>query len=182
MLGKSRIRNLLGADLSEYQLKDELFDIDIRGKRIPVSFWKGIIKNSEADTVSYDEDGVTMVCHRLGKGKVTWCPSMIELGAWHNDISALAAFLTEYVASDASYGPVRFDSFYPGILMRTLKSGGRYLTFICNKSGEDRAVRLKHDGFAPSVIYGQASIRKSVLKLSPEESAVIIWNKHIKTR
>ena len=182
MLGKSRIRNLLGADLSEYQLKDELFDIDIRGKRIPVSFWKGIIKNSEADTVSYDEDGVTMVCHRLGKGKVTWCPSMIELGAWHNDISALAAFLTEYVASDASYGPVRFDSFYPGILMRTLKSGGRYLTFICNKSGEDRAVRLKHDGFAPSVIYGQASIRKSVLKLSPEESAVIIWDNHTKTR
>ena len=178
MLGKSKLRNLLGADLSEYLLEDELFDIDIRGNKIPVSFWKGIIRNSEAETVSSDEDGVTMVCHRLGKGKVTWCPSMIEQGAWYGDREALSAFLTEYAATDASFGPIKFDRRYPGIMMRTLQSHDRYLTFICNKSGEKKLVGLEHKGYTPTVIYGKPETRKSGIRLSSEESAVILWNKN----
>lgn len=176
LLKDSKLKRLLGADLSEYKLKAERFDIDIAGERLPVSYWKGLIKNDSAEIVADDADGITMVRNRLGKGEVLWCPSMLEHGGWHADNAPLAAFMARYVVTPASYDPVTFAERYPNVLIKSLESDGLYMTFVCNKNGQAMTLKLKHGKLKPRTIYGENRVINSQLMLAPEESVVILWS------
>ena len=177
MIKNSKLQNLLCAELSEYILKGEKFDMEINGLWYPVSYWKGLIDNVSAEVMSEDEDGVTMIRNRYGKGEVLWCPSMLELGSWHNDGAPLADFMKRYVLTEESYSEISFDSYYPDVLMQSLKSGKSLMMFICNKGDEKKNIRLKCRPSVsdPVTVYGRAVISDSSISLSPEESAVILW-------
>lgn len=117
--------------VSEYILKGNLFDLDIGDITLPCHMWQGSFAGSDEPVKTF----------RYGRGKVVWVPSNVAMGAWETkDFAPLSSFL----ASVLEYEPtsVQFDSYHPGLIMRTLKSG-KSKVFVCvNKSGETVQVKL----------------------------------------
>lgn len=177
MMGDAKLKDLLGADLSEYKLIADKFDVNVAGKNMPVSLWKGLIRNDTAEVLSEDSDGITMISNKYGKGEVLWCPSMIEHGGWHGDNAPLADFISRYVVDKTSFAAITFAERYPDVLIKSLESNGRYMTFICNKSGEKADIELKHGKMKARTIFGKSEVSGFKIALEAEESVVLLWSK-----
>lgn len=133
-------------EVSEYILKDNVFDLKAGDQTLPCHLWQGSFAGSNEAVKTF----------RYGKGKVVWLPSNVAMGAWETkDFAPLSALLDSMLDYDRS--SVRFDGYYPGLMMRTLKSGKDTVVMCINKSVETVTVPLKGLGGASEARKIQAS-------------------------
>ncbi len=118
-------------EVSEYILKDNIFEIKAGDQTLPCHLWQG----------SFAGSNEAVKVFRHGRGKVVWVPSNVAMGAWETkDFAPLSEFLTSVL--DSAPASVQFDSYHPGLIMRTLKSGKDKVVMCMNKSGESAQVKL----------------------------------------
>lgn len=154
-----------GTSVSEFILTDDIFTVSAAGQTLPCHLWQG----------SFPDSKEVMNVHRYGKGKVVWLPSNVAMGAWETkDFAPLSALLDSMLDYESS--SVRFDGYYPGLMMRTLKSGKDTVIMCINKSGGTVTVSLKGlgGGSEEKQIYASegTSFRKGRLVL-PSDGLVV---------
>ena len=124
---------LFGDNVSEFILKDNLFDLKVDGYTLPTHLWCGSLAGQQGAV------GV----HTFGKGKVIWLPSTVALGAFvSGDYRPLSDYLVSVLPHPTSI--ISFDKHYSNVLMRTLRSGKETLVICINKSKQQETIQLNN--------------------------------------
>ena len=172
--------NLLGGNISEFKLVDNLFNTNIEGMTLPTHLWRGFIVPTKGREVS-NQDGRTIALRNaIGKGEVIWIPSLIGLGSRiKGDYSELALFLNLELKGSLTNAPIRFEKIQSKVLMKSMQSGSSLITMLVNKSNVERTITLSlsNSNLKPTVLYGNlgGSVSGKVVKIKPEETIVIEW-------
>ncbi len=181
------LENVFGGNIKEFKLIGDQFWIDLTEPKLvlPSHMWRGTIKTMTAKTIGSSDNETTAVRNTFGKGEVIWVPSLIGLGARkRGEYGPLSALLSAETVKSLNNVPFRFRDHQPGMLMKTMQSGGDYITIIINKSAEKRMVPLivKKENAKPSVLFANkgGSVNNKTVTISPEETIVIHWSYPVK--
>lgn len=158
----------LGAEVSEFRLKSDLFNLQVGKHSLPVHLWEG----------SFAGTGEPVHRYGYGKGRVIWIPSCVSLGAWVADsYKPLSDFLISEIP--VSENAICFKRGHmPGMLLRSLESQkGRVLVCI-NKSGDKQRLSFSGVSGRPEVLFAsQANAEGTVASLSDEGILVLLYSK-----
>jgi len=147
-------QELFGGNISEFEIKENLFHLQIKNTQLPVHAWQGTIAFGKEDNYELIHE------NPYGKGKVIWLPSCVALGAWvSSDYNDLSAFLISKLP--LSNRTISFDGHYDNLLMRTLTSGKDVVVICINKSGYEEKVQLRNIDLnrKNEIIYADAGCR-----------------------
>lgn len=170
--------NLLGGNIREFRLIEDIFPVRWNDQSIPAHLWQGYILPLTGKIETDSEHGPLAVRNTMGKGEVLWIPSLMGLGARiSGDYEPLSGFLR----SELHSGPVpRFKTFTEDIFMKTLVSGSSAITIFISKRTEPAQVQVDFGGkkLTGKIIYSNksAGLDGTAVRISPEETVVVVWN------
>jgi len=171
---------LLGGNISEFKVVDNLFELKMGQVNLPAHLWRGFISNNTAEILSTVDGLPVATRNHFGKGETLWIPSLVGLGARLADNSQLAGFLKNELKTNFENAPYCFASQQKGCLMKTLQSGNSFVTVVVNKSNETKNIELQiaKTEQKPEILYAEKSgaVSGKIIKISPEETVVIVWN------
>jgi beta-galactosidase len=170
---------LLGGNISEFKVVDNLFEVKLGQVNLPAHLWRGFISNNTGEILS-TVDGLPVATRNgFGKGETLWIPSLVGLGARLADNSALAGFLKNELKTNFEKAPYFFAAQQKGCLMKTLQSGNSFVTVVVNKSTETKAIEIKSNEKSkqPKLLFAnkKGTVSGQILTISPEETVVIEW-------
>jgi beta-galactosidase len=176
------MERLLGGNISEFKVVDNLFDLKIGENDLPAHLWRGYIDKKSGQVISSD-NGIPVALRNFHENGVTlWIPSLIGLGAWIDDNSELAKFLKTELKTNFERSPFSFTCQQKGTLMKTLQSGNSYITILINKTAETKNIELQvaNQKLKPEIIYADKSefVSANSVHISPEETVVILWKQN----
>lgn len=177
-MGDWDLGEAFGAGISEFAVTDRYAPLpEFNGIRLDTHLWKGILIPETAAPFLKDGDMAIASFNKYGKGSVMWFPSMIDLGCRCRKEYELAAFYAEVLSSDI-VAPVSFVKPSPGIYLRTMKSGGKYIGIVINKRNETVKTAFKSGLSHPEVIFAShgGSVKNSKIIIHPEETLVCVWD------
>ncbi len=173
------LASLLGGNISEFKMVDNLFSMNIGQVVLPAHLWRGYIDNSSAEVVSTNNGKIVATRKKSGNGETLWIPSLIGLGAYIDDNRGLADLLAVELKTIKDDLPFTFASHQKGLLMKTLKSGNSIVTVIINKSKDKKKVELKtkYSTKKPAVLFADkmGTVNGFSILIHPEETMVIEW-------
>lgn len=156
---------LFGDNISEFILKDNLFNTEIGEYKLPTHLWYGKMANKESPAIQ----------HSFGKGRVIWLPSTIALGAW---VSKDYKPLSDYLFSVLPHSPeaIYFDKHHENILLRTLKSGKETLIICINKSKQQQSIILQNLPISKNIknIYSNPNCKMDGNKLIMSSEGILV--------
>jgi beta-galactosidase len=171
--------SLLGGNISEFKVVDNLFNVNLGQIEVPAHLWRGFIRNNTGKVISSADGEPVATRHQFGKGETLWIPSLLGLGARLGDNENLALFLARELKLNIDNFPFIFSTQQKGLLMKTLQSGNSYLTVLVNKSKEIKhfALKVSNKSFRSKLLFAN---RKGIvvdqnITISPEETLVIEW-------
>lgn len=171
--------NLLGGNISEFKVVDNVFDLEIDQVVLPAHLWRGFIRNNSAKVLSSVDGEAVATRHQLGKGETLWIPSLLGLGARLGGTEKLAQLLALELKESLSHAPFVFESQQKGLLMKTLSSESSFVTVVVNKSKDKRRIplNLKDQSKKPAVLFADknGTVSSQTVSISPEETMVIEW-------
>lgn len=171
--------NLLGGDISEFKVVDNLFDLKIDKLTMPAHLWRGFIHNKSGKVLSTIDGQPVATRYQFGKGETLWIPSLLGLGARLGGTDKLSQFLALELKSNFRKAPFVFASQQKGLLMKTLQSGSSFVTVVVNKSKDIKQIPLVlHDqSIQPVVLFAdkKGTVSSQTISVSPEETIVIEW-------
>jgi beta-galactosidase len=170
---------LLGGNISEFKVVDNMFEVNVGQVNLPAHLWRGFISNNTGEILSTVDGLPVATRNRFGKGETLWIPSLVGLGARLSDNSHLATFLTNELKTNISNAPFIFVSQQKGCLMKTLQSGNSFVTVVVNKSLEKKIIglKLKDKTKKPTVLFAdkKGTIAGENITVAPEETVVVEW-------
>jgi beta-galactosidase len=171
--------NLLGGNISEFKLVDNLFDVKWNDYSIPAHLWRGTIAVKSGEVVCKANQEIIAVRNKIGSGEVLWIPSLVGLGGrLAGDYAPLIRLLNSEAVKNSSV-PVRFKSAQKNMLMKTIRSSSSLITVIVNKSEKAQQVALDFGAQKPvgKIIYAnlQGKVAQQTVTISPEETLVVEW-------
>ena len=172
------LRELFGGELSEVRCIPGDFDMTFGRIKMPVHLWKGYIHNLTGTPIATENDHITAIENKYGKGKVVWIPSLIGLGAGRTgNKSPLSGFLRQELDEQIKQLPFIFKSHQDGMIMQTLQADKKYVTVIINKSGQTQTVELTNQSLKPTVLFPDKNIEVSRgnLVIASEGTLVVGW-------
>lgn len=180
MLTGFPFKDLFGGNISEFRKLETPVYYDLEGvKDIPVIGWQGfIIPNSQTKTVLEKDNKTLATRSKYGHGDAVWVPGLLGLAAWEVNASPLANWL--YKELDMKELPFLFKNYEKDVLMKTLKSGDKFITIMVNKSGEERKLEIKQKGnrrLTPSVLFPENKRISNdyLFQIPSEETLVLCW-------
>jgi beta-galactosidase len=173
------LADLLGGNISEFKALGERFDVTLDdGLALPAHLWRGTIKNASGTPLAAKNKEVFATRHPFGKGETLWIPSLIGMGAWQRDNSALATLARRETLGAVPNLPVLFKHQEKLALLKTLVSGGSLITVMINNDAAARSIPLiVKKGLKPKLLFADKGgrITASSAVLSPEETLVALW-------
>lgn len=170
---------LLGGNISEFKVVDNLFDVNIGQVNLPAHLWRGFISNNTGEILSTFDGLPVATRNRFGKGETIWIPSLVGLGARLAGNSALASFLRNELKTNFEKAPYCFTTQQKGCLMKTLQSDNAFVTVVVNKSNETKSIEIESNEKSkqPNLLFAnkEGTISGQILTISPEETVVIEW-------
>jgi beta-galactosidase len=170
---------LLGGNISEFKVVDNLFDVKLGQLEIPAHLWRGFIRNNTGKVISTADGEPIATRNQFGKGETLWIPSLLGLGARLGGNEKLAQFLALELKQNFSKTPFSFTGQQKGMLMKTLYSGNSFVTVIVNKSNELKRTTLNINDKTkkPVVLFAdkKGTVSAQTISISPEETLVIEW-------
>jgi beta-galactosidase len=170
---------LLGGNISEFKVVDNLFEVKLGQINLPAHLWRGFISNNTAEILSTVDGKPVATRNRFGKGETLWIPSLVGLGARLTENTALAGFLKNELKTNFEKAPYYFATQQKGCLMKTLQSGNSFVTVVVNKSNEIKPIEIKSNEKSkqPKLLFANknGTISGQILTISPEETVVIEW-------
>lgn len=156
---------LFGGNISEYILKDNLFNVVADGHTLPIHLWQGRIAGQQG----------AVSTHTFGKGRVIWLPSTVAFGALvSDDYRPLSDYLVSVLPLSAS--AISFEKHYSNMLMRTLKTGKETLVICVNKSEWQENILLNNlpETKSRKIIYASAGCNMIDDKLVMNPEGVLV--------
>lgn len=149
-------RRLFGGDIREFKAIGNLFEVKYNEQlTLPAHLWQGLIFINTAQTVSETNSRAIATRNSYGKGEVLWIPSLLGLGARiSDDCEPLYRLLKEEVKVTS---PFKLEGFYPGLVLKVLKSKNQFMTILVNKSGRDMPVEAETSLHPVRMIYPENS-------------------------
>jgi beta-galactosidase len=182
MLTGFPFKELFGGEIAEFKYNDALFSYSISDQKVtlPGYGWIGRIKSStSSSTLSTNNTEVTAIRNQFGKGEVVWIPTLIGYGARLFGYKPLAKFL--YKECELDKQPFLFDKFQTLVSMKTLQTQNGFITVVFNKSKQEKKITIKQfsNNFKSQILFAnkKGSCNGNNLKIAPEETVVINWNK-----
>ena len=174
------LAHVFGGMIREFIMRDNLFDLALTDPALvlPAHCWQGTIKPTTATPTGTYGDHIAATRHFFGRGKVVWVPALIGLGGRIADYTPLTAWLMHELHGPLAAFPIRFKARQPGMLMKTLQSGDRYMTVLVDKGSTGRIVDLTtNTSCRPTVVFATQSgnISGHTVTISSEETLVIQW-------
>jgi beta-galactosidase len=181
------LKACFGATIREFKLVDNLFDLPLDASDLVLKshLWRGTLKLFTATSiaksgVASDTEEIYSARNDFGKGEVVWIPSLLGLGSRINgDYKELCAFLRDELDDIIQELPIRFSNHQPGMLMKQIRNGNRYLTVLVNKSGSDQNVELTiQDLICEEVVFISdplSTFSKNLFYIKSEETVVVKW-------
>jgi beta-galactosidase len=170
---------LLGGNISEFKLVDNLFELKIDQVSLPAHLWRGFIRNNTGKVLSSMDGEVVATRHQYGKGETLWIPSLLGLGARLGGTEKLALLLRLELKSNFSKAPIVFATQQKGLLMKTLSSGNSLVTVVVNKSKDVKHIALTtlDKSIKPTLLFAdkKGTISSQAISVSPEETMVVEW-------
>jgi len=171
---------LFGGNISEFKLVGNLFDLELDGQELPAHLWRGTIFNQTGKAESSEGRDVYASRHSFGRGEVLWVPSLLGLGGRiAGNYQPLCEMLQQELPLDTF--PVRFAGHMPGLLMKTLRSGGSLITVVISKSPVEQHVPLifSQEKKKASLLFANKGSHLpedgTTIEIQPEETLVIQW-------
>lgn len=181
LLDQFPLSKVFGGSISEFKLIANEFPLQLNGisAPLPVHLWQGEIAAQSGEPQATTQGKTTALRNAYGKGEVLWIPSMIGLGGWLYDNTALAALLQRESRWLFSEIPFRFAAHTPGLLMKTLENKGEYLTILTNNTLQEKQVLLETpQNKTGEIIYGSPHGQhpdKGNFVLSARKTLVVRW-------
>jgi beta-galactosidase len=173
------LADLLGGTISEFKALGERFEVPMTdGPALPAHLWRGTVKNATGTPLATEGGEVFATRHAFGQGATLWIPSLVGLGAWQRDNTALATFARREVLGAVPALPVLFKRQEKLALLKTLVSGDSLITVMINKDKVAKKIPLLvKKGLKPTVLFADKGgrISASSATLSPEETLVAKW-------
>ncbi len=174
------LEDVMGASLAEVFTKRGDFSVTMKnGSQLPAHLFKGSLHVTSAKSTATEDGNVLAASNTYGQGRTVWIPSMIGLGARHASNAALSKWLMKELADDLANWPIRFKTWQPSVLMRTMKTRSGYLTILVNKSDETQLLLLvqPHNARKPTLLFADkgGTVAKQSVRIQPEETIVIEW-------
>ena len=171
---------LLGGNIREFKLVDNLFKVQWNNFAIPAHLWRGFIAVKSGKVAANHEGEPIAVRNNIGNGEVLWIPSMIGLGSRiTGDYTSLIRLLNKEADLSLATVPVRFKTAQKDMLMKTIKSGNTLITVVINKRDKPGQVMLDFRGKSTTgkILYSnkQGTVAGNNLSIGSEETMVIEW-------
>ncbi len=171
---------IFGGNVSEFKLVDNIFNVVVADERLPAHLWKGFMKAENGSPIVNENNEVVGIRNKSGKGEVLWVPSLMGLGARiENNYLPLQNLLEKELKQSLSILPVQFSKPAKNMLMKTLRSGEKWITILVNKNKDQQTVTLEfNEPFgSPEVIFSKlnSNINGHTIDILPEETKVIVW-------
>jgi beta-galactosidase len=182
-LDRFPLEDLLGATVRDIRSLDDSdcrVNLTAPAVSLPCHLWQGEILNRTAEVIGRDGERITAVRKKVGGGKAIWIPSLVDVPAWLSNNLPLSSFLRHAIEPFVADVPFRFPTRQPRCLIRTMGSGGSYITAVMNTGTEPITCRVQCiPGFVAESIWGDpASLTKDGFALRPRATSVAIWRKH----
>lgn len=158
------LADLCGASIKEFKLRGDRFDIGLMDPEVtlPAHCWQGFLHCESAQPIATLEEEVTACRNRSGRGVVLWIPTLVGLAARKAGTGKLAQLLLGEITAQTHRASPHFQSYTPGVLLRTLRNGNRLLSIVINKNSEPVEVQVCLPG----------SEQTHSLHLAPEETRI----------
>jgi len=171
---------LLGGNISEFKVVDNLFDVKVDQLTLPAHLWRGFIRNTSGKVISIFDGETVATRNQFGKGETLWIPSLLGLGARLGGTEKLAELLVQELKPNFNKAPYSFASQQKGVLMKTLQSGNSFLTVVVNKSQDSKQIVLNTTDKSrkSTTLFAdkKGTVTGKTLSISPEETMVVEWN------
>lgn len=146
MMGKQPFAECFGGILSEVKVSGKEFTLECP-EEIPAHLWRGIIKpTSETEILGRHGSDVCATRNRYGKGEVVWIPSLIHLGAYGKDNTALVRLYGEIFGKELSEAKTRFTKPQSGVLLRTCITHDDTFSVLINLTNEKKTLTVLSNG------------------------------------
>lgn len=168
------LEDVFGGTVREFKCIPGDFTIDAQGG-MPVHLWKGYLLNKTGKVLFQEDNGITGIENRYGKGSVVWIPSMLGLGARR---TGKAENLSELLISKINPSiKVQFAKYEKDIFMQTSQGREGMFSLVINKSKDRKTIVLKTEVKGGVIFAGKKGILNdsSELVINPEETIIIKW-------
>lgn len=171
--------NLLGGNISEFKVVDNLFDVKLEQVTLPAHLWKGFIRNKTGQVIASVDEEPVATRHQFGKGETLWMPSLFGMGTCLGGTDQLAQFLSIELKDQLLKAPFIFQTPQKGMLMKTLQSGESYITVIVNKTKDVKEITLSASNKEknPDLLFAdkKGTVKSQLFSILPEETMVVEW-------
>lgn len=191
MMGRWPLSDTFGASLSEVKVTAPYFDltIDNIADTIPAHLWRGIIRPATARVIGTYGNDVSAVHNSYGRGQVYWIPSLVNLGAYQRDNTALTTLYATLLQPELQANPIQFATPRDGdgILMRLSETPRKVVAYLINTTATPRTVRLN---VTPTLTIGATvskpwptndntltPLKDNTITLPPHATRLLTWSK-----
>lgn len=170
------LSDVFGGRAVEFNAIEGNEKLKIEDNKLWVYRWYGFLKN--------EASGETMpfIRNKYGRGRVTWIPSVIFLGAINTGhrrrISGLMMKEIEFLSEEL---PIKFRRRRSGITIQYLKKDEGYITIVSNKGQHRRKVRFRTRMKVEKLLFSnmrydrRAKAKNRKIKFRSQHTAAVLW-------
>lgn len=170
------LSDVFGGRAVEFNAIEGNEKLKINDNKLWVCRWYGLLKNEASG------ETLPFIRNKYGRGRVTWIPSVIFLGAINTGhrrrISGLMMKEIEFLSEEL---PVKFRRRRSGITIQYLKKDEGYITIVSNKGQHRRKVRFRTRLKVEKLLFSnirydrKAKAKNRKIKFRSQHTAAVLW-------
>ena len=170
------LSDVFGGRAVEFNAIEGNEKLKINDNKLWVCRWYGFLKNEASG------ETLPFIRNKYGRGRVTWIPSVIFLGAidtgHRRRISGLMMKEIEFLSEEL---PVKFRRRRSGITIQYLKKDEGYITIVSNKGQHRRKVRFRTRLKVEKLLFSnirydrKAKAKNRKIKFRSQHTAAVLW-------
>ena len=170
------LSDVFGGRAVEFNAIEGNEKLKINDNKLWVCRWYGFLKNEASG------EALPFIRNKYGRGRVTWIPSVIFLGAidtgHRRRISGLMMKEIEFLSEEL---PVKFRRRRSGITIQYLKKDEGYITIVSNKGQHRRKVRFRTRLKVEKLLFSnirydrKAKAKNRKIKFRSQHTAAVLW-------
>lgn len=181
-LHKFPFARTFGGEFKEVKFSGDLVTVPLREPKleVPAHLFLSELKPYSGVPLAQTDDRILALKNHVGQGNVTWIPALIGLGAWKGNRKPLRQLLRHLFRKSIENFPFRFEKEQPGVVLKILQNGDRYLTVLTNGTNIPTEVRLESPPklHITATLWGNKKTHpKNIYWLEAKETVVHLWTR-----
>ena len=165
------LSEVAGAELAEFKVYQNYFNINIMDICLRTHLWKGILKPRDA-RVLCEMEGEPLACeNKYGQGRFIWVPTPLELAASPESLGQFYLACAPEAALDCTG---KLDYCDRHLSCRMLETEDAMIYIITNTSDTAKQVRIRQETAGSRTLYGKNDINNGNLTVEGHGTAVVM--------